>query len=71
MLGYARELPAAAGPQRFAGTLIFKSARSSGLVLDGPEDGRIDLVTVEVAGDQTNAIEALGRAVSAWQLQST
>ena len=66
MLGYAENFRPPVAPQRFSGVLIFPSAQSGGRILDGPEQGRIDLIFVDLAGERAPAIQALGEAITAW-----
>jgi hypothetical protein len=66
MLGYAENfLPVTAG-SAFKGVLIFPSNRSASRVINGPDDGRLDLITVDLAHDRTDAISALSEAVQDW-----
>jgi hypothetical protein len=66
MLGYAENFRPAAPPARFRGALIFPSNRSGRRIIDGPEDGRLDLVTIDLLGDRQIARQALGQAVTSW-----
>ncbi len=66
MLGYAENFRPATAPTRFRGVLIFPSNRSARRIVDGPDEGRLDLLTVELAGERTAASDALGEAIGDW-----
>jgi hypothetical protein len=66
MLGYAENFRPTTPPTRFRGVLIFPSNRSARRIVDGPDEGRLDLVTVDLAGDRTVASDALGDAIGDW-----
>jgi hypothetical protein len=69
MLGYAENFRPELGRMRFRGVLIFPSGQDARRIIDGPEDSRLDLVTVDLAGDKSAASEAVGDAISAWVSQ--
>lgn len=66
MLGYAENFRPASSPARFRGVLIFPSDQTAGRIIDGPDEGRLDLIAVDLTGDRAFVIERLGKAVSAW-----
>ena len=66
MLGYAENFRPTVPPTRFRGVLIFPSNQSGQRIIDGPEDGRLDLVAVDLLGDRQIAREALGEAITSW-----
>lgn len=66
MLGYAENFRVGSEGARFCGVLIFPSNRSSRRIIDGPQNGRLDLVTVDLSGDRTAASDALGEAITNW-----
>lgn len=66
MLGYAENFRPAAPPVRFRGALIFPSNRTARRIIDGPDEGRLDLVTIDLAGDRTAALAGLGDAIGNW-----
>ena len=66
MLGYAENFRPSSPPARFRGVLIFPSNRTARRIIDGPDQGRLDLITVDLTGDRALVVEHLGEAVSAW-----
>lgn len=69
MLGYAENFRPLVHPMRFRGVLIFPSNQSAYRIIDGSEGSRLDLVTVDLAGDKSPARDALGEAISEWARQ--
>jgi 5-methylcytosine-specific restriction endonuclease McrBC regulatory subunit McrC len=67
MLGYAENFrPGAGPPSRFRGVLIFPSNRSAHRIVDGPEGGQLDLITVDLSGNRDPADAALADALTHW-----
>ena len=67
MLGYAENFRPGAGQlSRFRGVLIFPSNRSAHRIVDGPEGGQLDLITVDLSGNRDPADAALADALTHW-----
>lgn len=66
MLGYAENFRDGFADGRFRGVLIFPSNQTGVRIIDGPEDGRIDLVTVNLEDDPEGLTAALAGAVTSW-----
>ncbi len=66
MLGYAENFRPRVPPERVRGVLLFPSNRTRRRVLDGPGDGRLDLIAVDLAGDRATATATLADAISDW-----
>lgn len=64
MLGYSENF--LYGQNHFRGVLIFPSAESGQAIMDGPRDGRLDLITVDLPGDKSRALAAIEDAVARW-----
>ena len=67
MLGYAENFRATESPARFRGILIFPTDVSRHRTLDGPEDGRLDLVAMNISGDSGPALAGLSEAIADWE----
>jgi len=67
MLGYAENFCPSVSPSRFRSVLVFPTAESRHRILDGPQDGRLDLVGVNLGGDQRPAVAGLSHAIMDWE----
>ena len=66
MLGYAQNFVDPNRSEEYHAVLIFRSQRSRHRVLNGPDGGRLDLVSFDIDGNRGLAHEGLSNAISTW-----